>query len=53
MEQLELFNAIQYSEQIELLTDIEYIEWLTEMDNQNIERQLHDTYWKEQDTTLS
>lgn len=53
MEQLELFNAIQYSEQIELLNDIEYIEWLTEMDNQNIERQEHDRYWKEQDTKLS
>lgn len=53
MEQLELFNAIQYSEQIELLTDIEYIEWLTEMDNQNIERQEHDRYWQENETTLS
>lgn len=53
MEQLELFNAIQYSEQIELLTDIEYIEWLTEMDNQSIERQEHDRYWQENGTTLS
>lgn len=53
MEQLELFNATQYSEQIELLTDIEYIEWLTEMDNQNIERQEHDRYWQENETTLS
>lgn len=53
VEQLELFNANHYSEQIELLTDIEYIEWLTEMDNQNIERQEHDRYWKEQDTKLS
>lgn len=53
VEQLELFNAMQYSEQIELLTDIEYIEWLTEMDNQNIERQEHDRYWQENETTLS
>ena len=50
VEQLELFNANHYSEQIELLNDIEYIEWLTEMDNQNIERQEHDRYWQEQDT---
>lgn len=53
MEQLELFNATQYSEQIELLNDIEYLEWLEGIHNQDIERQLHDTYWKEQDTKLS
>lgn len=53
MEQLELFNAIHYSEQIELLNDIEYREWLEEMDNQNIERQEHDRCWQENETTLS
>lgn len=53
MEQLELFNANHYSEQIELLNDIEYLEWLQEINTQNIERQEHDTYWQEQDSKLS
>ena len=53
MEQLELFDDTQYSEQVELCNDIEYLEWLQELDEQAIERQLHDLYWKEQEDKLS
>lgn len=46
MKQLELFD---YSEQLELFNDVEYLEWLQEQEEQMIESQLHDLYWKEKD----
>ena len=53
MEQLELFYTGHYSEQIELLSDIEYLEWLETIYNQNIERQQHEAYWQDKDMKLS
>lgn len=50
MKQLELFD---YSEQLELFNDIEYLEWLQEQEEQAIESQLHDSYWEEQDNKTS
>lgn len=53
MEQLQLFNDTRYSEQTDLFHDIEYLEWLHKIENQNIEKQLHDLFWNEQDNKLS
>ena len=50
MEQLKLFED---SELTELFNDIEYLEWLQEQEEQAIEKQLHDLYWKEQDNKTS
>ena len=49
MKQLHLFNPRNHEQEIDLFNDTEYNEWLQEQDEQAIERQLHDSYWLEQD----